>query len=561
LAALMPALAGAWCINDGLKSTKEYSAREAEYLMLKECPELVKIIFALSQRGLSADVLVEAYDDLVRSYGASFQDSQGIVEGSESDKHAIVSLFQSLINEKSQLAGVTAAMMDEFNVEFFDDLYDRESDAPLAGQGSKSQARHGETIEPEFDDFSTGLNALPASGKRPTVEEAIAALSLPDLTVEEFIETTPTEKRLLDRSEIQSIEILDGLVASQRSTLLVGGTGAGKSVTQAYLLVNLLKRCPSADVFILAQKMDAFAGLNAIGRVTLFNPIDPAESLSIIDRVWNTYNDRRHLPENQRPNLPPVRLLLCDWLSINAALESESKNPEVKESRYLTKLTDIIYNGRELNVCLWIDLQSFNVKAIGMQTDANGRKNFNILGLGNYYVDSNGGVNESYGVLSNMIQSKYMVDDETARSRLARDFARLKPISQPNSRPVMFTTLEPARVALMADLRHYKTMQVVKPSQPAIVQTKSADDPWQEYEIHTKQMSEPTSQEWNPQTLENIGKLIGSVMASSDPRKDDFLRFLSDLQPGKDVSELAADPTFLQIARHRKIISKEGVVI
>ncbi len=275
LAALMPALAGAWCLNDGLNSTKEHAAREAEYLMLKECPELVKIIFALSQRGLSPDVLVESYDDLVRSYGASFQDSQGEIEGSESDKHAIVALFQQLINEKAQMAGVAANMIDGFNVEFFDDLYDRESDAPLAGQGSKTQARYGETIEPvdvEFNGIGTNdrVNALPSS---------IAIAPAPELTVQEFIETTPTDNRLLDRSEIQSIAILDGLVASQRSTLLIGGTGAGKTVTQSYLLVNLLKRCPSAEVFILSQKMDAFAGLNAIGRVTLFNPIDPAESL------------------------------------------------------------------------------------------------------------------------------------------------------------------------------------------------------------------------------------------------------------------------------------------
>ena len=91
--------------------------------------------------------------------------------------------------------------------------------------------------------------------------------------------------------------------------------------------------------------------------------------------------------------------------------------------------------------------------------------------------------------------------------------------------------------------------------------TTTQPDPWQEYEIHTQQMNQPTDQDWNPQTLENLGKLIGDVTMSSDPRKDAFLRFLSDLQPGKDVSELAAHPTFLQIARHRKIINKEGVVV
>jgi len=91
--------------------------------------------------------------------------------------------------------------------------------------------------------------------------------------------------------------------------------------------------------------------------------------------------------------------------------------------------------------------------------------------------------------------------------------------------------------------------------------TKPADDPWQEYEVYTKEMNQPIPQEWNPQTLENVGKLIGAVMASGDPRKDAFLEFLSDLQPGKDMSGSNVDPTFLQITRHRKIINQEGVVI
>ena len=99
---------------------------------------------------------------------------------------------------------------------------------------------------------------------------------------------------------------------------------------------------------------------------------------------------------------------------------------------------------------------------------------------------------------------------------------------------------------------------------PQVVTTqpaKPADDPWQEYEVYTKEMNQPIPQEWNPQTLENVGKLIGAVMASGDPRKDAFLEFLSDLQPGKDMSGSNVDPTFLQIARHRKIINQEGVVI
>ena len=36
----------------------------------------------------------------------------------------------------------------------------------------------------------------------------------------------------------QALEILDALVKTRRSTLLIGDTGAGKSITQAYILNN-----------------------------------------------------------------------------------------------------------------------------------------------------------------------------------------------------------------------------------------------------------------------------------------------------------------------------------
>jgi hypothetical protein len=61
------------------------------------------------------------------------------------------------------------------------------------------------------------------------------------------------------------------------------------------------------------------------------------------------------------------------------------KNEEdesVRASKYLTKLADIIYNGRELNVCLLVDLQSYNLAAVGLKADRNSRKNFNLMGWG-----------------------------------------------------------------------------------------------------------------------------------------------------------------------------------
>ncbi|MBD1836143.1 hypothetical protein H6F61_26525 [Cyanobacteria bacterium FACHB-472] len=260
-------------------------------------------------------------------------------------------------------------------------------------------------------------------------------------------------------SETIGMAILDGLVGSRRSTLIVGSTGAGKSVTESYLLTKLQGRYPNAEIWAIAQKNDSFCGLDKKGRVILFDALDPSAALEGIDHIHSIYDKRRRLPEHARNDLQPVRLILADWLSINQALE-ELKNEElVRNSKYLTKLADIIYNGRELNVCLVVDLQSFNLAAIGMKADRNTRKNFNLVGLGNYSVDEFGSINESYGVLSNMIGNKDMAANEDERSALLATFKELKPISKDNQRPIIFTTLEPSRVALLPDLRHYKPGQ------------------------------------------------------------------------------------------------------
>jgi hypothetical protein len=123
-------------------------------------------------------------------------------------------------------------------------------------------------------------------------------------------------------------------------------------------------------------------------------------------------------------------------------------------------LADIIYNGRELNVCLLVDLQSYNLAAVGLKADRNSRKNFNLIGLGNYSVDELGMVNESYGVLTNLIGDRYIVAEESSRQRLTATFKQLQPISKANQRPIIFSGLSPASLALLPDLREYKNIPV-----------------------------------------------------------------------------------------------------
>ncbi len=274
------------------------------------------------------------------------------------------------------------------------------------------------------------------------------------------------------------LEILQALATSRRSTLLIGDTGAGKSVTQAYILNRLFGLHPDAEVFVLAQKADSFCGLADKGRVTLFDPTEPERALILIGDIWSIYDKRRRLPESDRPGLPPVRLILADWLSINQSLEELKNDEAVKASRYLSKLADIIYNGRELNVCLLVDLQSYNLAAVGLKADRNSRKNFNLIGLGNYSVDELGMVNESYGVLTNLIGDRYIIAEESERAALSATFKQLQPISKHHRRPILFSSLSPARLALLPDLRNFKTSKVAAATLQPV--TTASSEPEQE---------------------------------------------------------------------------------
>jgi hypothetical protein len=267
----------------------------------------------------------------------------------------------------------------------------------------------------------------------------------------------------------EGLELLQALATTRRSTLLIGDTGAGKSVSQSYILIKLFELHPDAEVFVLSQKADSFCGLAEKGRVILFDPTEPEHALTLITNIWNLYDKRRRLPELERPTLPPVRLILADWLSINQALEELKNEESVKSSKYLSKLADIIYNGRELNVCLLVDLQSYNLAAVGLKADRNSRKNFNLIGLGNYSIDELGMVNDSYGVLTNLIGDRYIVAEESERTALNATFKQLQPISKENCRPIIFSGLSPARLALLPDLRKYKTSSVAASKQPVTI--------------------------------------------------------------------------------------------
>ncbi|BAY96006.1 MULTISPECIES: type IV secretory system conjugative DNA transfer family protein [unclassified Tolypothrix] len=255
-----------------------------------------------------------------------------------------------------------------------------------------------------------------------------------------------------------TLEPLNRILGAKRSTLIVGGTGAGKSVTESYMLTKFFQRFPNANVWAIAQKNDSFCGLDKKGRVLLFDPLSPQAAMSAIDEVYNVYDHRRRVTEYRRHEFDnqPVRLILADWHSIY-----ETCKDDQWFSPYLKKISTIITVGRELNVCLLIDTQSFNLAALGLG-DSNIRKNLYIIAQGNFSVEEDGTVNDSYGVLLNLITNAKIVDDAEVRAALKARYNQLKPQSKQLGQPLIFISVDPMQLDILPDIRHYKPGQQSK---------------------------------------------------------------------------------------------------
>ncbi|WP_341532371.1 type IV secretory system conjugative DNA transfer family protein (plasmid) [Nostoc sp. UHCC 0302] len=277
------------------------------------------------------------------------------------------------------------------------------------------------------------------------------------ITGDETVTTEPGEANQKQPANETSptLEPLNRILAAKRSTLIVGGTGAGKSVTESYMLTKFFQRFPQSNVWAIAQKNDSFCGLDKKGRVLLFDPLSPGAAMSAIDEVYNVYDQRRRFSEHRRHEFDnqPVRLILADWHSIYETCKSDQWF-----SPYLKKISTIITVGRELNVCLLIDTQSFNLAALGLG-DSNIRKNLYIIAQGNFSVEEDGTVNDSYSVLLNLITNAKIVDDADVRAALKAQYNQLKPQSKQLGQPLIFISVDPMQLDILPDIRHYKPGQ------------------------------------------------------------------------------------------------------
>ncbi|ODH00716.1 hypothetical protein A4S05_32020 [Nostoc sp. KVJ20] len=248
----------------------------------------------------------------------------------------------------------------------------------------------------------------------------------------------------LHPSEALALNTLQALARADSSTALVAAPGSGKSVTLNYLIEKILADSPNADIWVISAKNDSFCGLREKERVIVFDGENPDLAKEVIDRFYLNYKLRKQLPESKRESLPPLILILDDWLVI-----ADQLSKHYSDWNYGGKLLDVLLIGREFNTKFIASLQSFNLAALGIEKmDAQTRLCLNLLLLGNRYI-KNGREQESYGVLELILNRGDIIPGKQEREQIKSKYLDIKAVSYQNLRPVMIASVGGFVVALM----------------------------------------------------------------------------------------------------------------
>jgi hypothetical protein len=248
----------------------------------------------------------------------------------------------------------------------------------------------------------------------------------------------------LHPSEALAFNTLQALARADSSTALVAAPGSGKSVTLNYLIQKILADYKNADIWVISAKNDSFCGLREKERVIVFDQENPDLAKEVIDNFYTDYKQRKQLPESKRESLPPLILILDDWLVI-----ADQLSKHYSDWNYGGKLLDVLLIGREFNTKFIASLQSFNLAALGIEKmDAQTRMCLNLLLLGNRYI-KNGREQESYGVLELILNRGDIIPGKQEREQIKSKYLDIKAVSYQNLRPVMIASVGGFVVALM----------------------------------------------------------------------------------------------------------------
>ena len=140
--ATLPIISGLFSLKLWADSKEEMPRREAEYYLLRECPNLPEALYALHLRGVTAPILIGAYDSLVSAVEARLERSAEFAESEVGEfleakitASAIQSATQSIAVEQSEAAPMAQTQIQG------NDQGANQSSTPIAAAPSMIQSK------------------------------------------------------------------------------------------------------------------------------------------------------------------------------------------------------------------------------------------------------------------------------------------------------------------------------------------------------------------------------------------------------------------------------------
>jgi len=350
LTAILPIAAAAYNFFAGQQSAREQGVRESEYLLLKTCPELLKLIYALTQKGMPKEALVECYDDLLGAFTVQFQQRASLGMSDELD-HDIVKSFQRIVQEKCEAESLARAIVAETENFTFDTLYQsttpKNESLPAATDSGPPTA----TSSPIGNQTRLGAALVPASP---------AAQSAPSLNMNSGSKGFDWHRLNTEYNDFPHL-------------FLLGKTGAGKS----YVSDRLVRFLDGYCIVISPKKMPAdFQGLQVVGLPYDYRAIHRA--LVALEKLM--VEREAEMQQTGFTDFQPINVIL-DELPVSS---SGCKDLELD---LLKPLKTLIRAGRTSKIRLIILAQGAEVKALGIEGEGGLRDSLTYVYLKGFVED------------------------------------------------------------------------------------------------------------------------------------------------------------------------------
>jgi hypothetical protein len=242
---------------------------------------------------------------------------------------------------------------------------------------------------------------------------------------------------------------ISDLAYTNYTIIFLGTPGAGKTTAKGVILGRMLQKFgKSLRLYAIAMKNDFFGG----AKVALLNQ-DSDSCWEILVEVITELRYRASMFQGTRKaycDANPVRLILDDYVSQQKQFDTVLKDkkvglPEASGRINSVKfgdavdaiLSEISFNGRELNVSAIVGTQSGNIADLTFLSSKSGRAAITLMILALRNTEKRQG---NYEVISQSINNTQLIADEDERRRLKEVFPQAKELSILHQQPIVLTS-------------------------------------------------------------------------------------------------------------------------